>query len=42
MSALQRLWGWPGFAIAVVLGGGGALALLAVYWRPTKPEPAEG
>ncbi len=42
VSALQRLWGWPGFAIAVVLGGGGALALLAVYWRPTKPEPAEG
>jgi len=41
VSALQHLWGWPGFAIS--LGGGvlGAAGLLAVYWRPDKPAEAE-
>jgi putative oxidoreductase len=26
--------GWPGLAVAAVAGIGGALALLAVFWRP--------
>jgi putative oxidoreductase len=39
VSALQNLWGWPGFLISAGLGGLGALALLAVYWRP--PAKAE-
>ncbi len=38
VTAFQHLWGWPGFLIAVIAGGGGAAALLGVYWRPTKPE----
>src|SRR6185436_19460264 len=33
------LSGWKGLAIAAVGGFGGALLLLAVYWRPAKPEP---
>jgi hypothetical protein len=41
VSALQNLWGWPGFGIAAGGGGLGALALLAVFWRPEKKE-AEG
>ena len=32
--------GWTGFGIAAVLGIGGALLLLAIFWRPAKPEPA--
>ena len=28
------LIGWPGLIIAVGAGGGGALALLAAFWRP--------
>ena len=31
---LQDLWGSTGLLIAAVAGGGGALALLAVFWRP--------
>ena len=34
---LEDLAGWTGFWIAVVAGVGGALALLAVAWRPAKP-----
>ena len=30
--------GWTGMLIAVLAGGGGALALLAAFWRP---EPAD-
>jgi putative oxidoreductase len=37
VSALQDLWGWPGFGIAVGAGGLGAAGLLGVYWRPEKP-----
>ncbi|MGO9455719.1 MAG: DoxX family protein [Acidimicrobiales bacterium] len=37
VHALRQLWGWPGFAISAGGGGLGALLLLAVYWRPTKP-----
>lgn len=33
---LQDLAGWTGFWVAVVGGGGGALALLAVAWRPAR------
>lgn len=33
---LSDLAGWSGFWIAVLAGGGGALALLAVFWRPPK------
>ena len=40
VGALQDLWGWPGFGIAVGAGGLGAALLLATFWRPeTKPEP---
>ncbi len=39
VSALQNLWGWPGFAIALGAGGLGAAGLLGVYWRPDKPDP---
>jgi putative oxidoreductase len=31
--------GWKGLAITAVLGFGGALLLLAVFWRPPKKEP---
>jgi putative oxidoreductase len=34
------LSGWKGLLITAVAGFGGALLLLAVYWRPAKPEPA--
>jgi putative oxidoreductase len=37
IGALQDLWGWPGFGIAVGAGGLGAAALLGAYWRPEKP-----
>jgi putative oxidoreductase len=33
------LYGWKGLLVALIAGGGGALALLAVYWRPeAKPD----
>lgn len=28
------LWGWKGILVAAVFGGGGAVALLAFFWRP--------
>lgn len=40
-NALDIDWnGWSGLITAVVVGGGGALALLAVFWRPEKPDAA--
>ena len=33
---LQALAGWTGFWVALVGGGGGALALLALAWRPNR------
>jgi putative oxidoreductase len=36
----ELLSGWRGLLITAVAGFGGALLLLAVYWRPAKPEPA--
>ena len=39
VSALQNLWGWPGFWIAVGAGGLGAAGLLAAFWRPA-PKPS--
>jgi putative oxidoreductase len=36
VSALQNLWGWPGFGISLGAGTLGALGLLAVYWRPDR------
>jgi putative oxidoreductase len=36
VSALQNLWGWPGFGISLGAGALGAAGLLAVYWRPEK------
>ncbi len=41
ISALQNLWGWPGFGIAVGAGGLGAAGLLGVDWRPEKPAAAD-
>jgi putative oxidoreductase len=34
LDLLDDLVGAPGLAIAAVAGGGGALALLAGFWRP--------
>lgn len=40
-NALDIDWnGWGGLITAVAVGGGGALALLAVFWRPAKPDAA--
>ena len=41
VSALQDLWGWPGFGISLGAGALGAAGLLAVYWRPDKPAEAD-
>lgn len=39
---LPHLVGWNGLAIGAGAGAGGALLLLAVFWRPErKPAPAE-
>jgi len=35
------LIGWPGLLIAALAGGGGALALLAAFWRPA-PKTTPG
>lgn len=35
-SALEDLWGWPGFGIAAGGGGLGAFALLVFFWRPRR------
>jgi putative oxidoreductase len=35
------LAGWTGFWIALGAGGGGAASLLAGFWRPAKPAPAQ-
>ena len=32
--------GWWSFAIVMVIGVGGTLGLLAVFWRPPAPKPA--
>ena len=34
---LVDLAGWSGLLIALVAGAGGALLLLAVFWRPERP-----
>jgi putative oxidoreductase len=36
VSALQNLWGWPGFAIAAAGGALGAAGLLMTFWRPER------
>jgi putative oxidoreductase len=41
VSALQHLWGWPGFGISAGAGGLGALGLLAASWRPNPKAKAE-
>jgi putative oxidoreductase len=33
--------GWKSFAIVAVIGVGGTVALLAVFWRPPAPTPAQ-
>ena len=39
--AIDLDWtGWTGLAIAAIAGGGGALLLMAVFWRPEKKDPA--
>jgi putative oxidoreductase len=38
--AIDLDWtGWTGLAIAAVAGAGGALLLLAVFWRKPPPKP---
>ena len=32
--------GWTGLLVAALAGGGGAAVLLALFWRPAKPDPA--
>lgn len=34
-----QMHGWLGFVTAVVVGFGGAAALLIVFWRPPAPAP---
>src|SRR6202050_1974850 len=41
VGALQDLWGWPGFGIAVGAGGLGGARLLGAYCRPKKPAEAD-
>lgn len=36
VAGLQGLWGATGLWIAVGAGGGGAVGLLALFWRPAK------
>jgi putative oxidoreductase len=36
LGIADDLAGWPGFLIALGAGGGGALALLAAFWRPAR------
>jgi putative oxidoreductase len=31
--------GWRGFGVTAVCGIGGALLLLAIFWRPNRPKP---
>jgi putative oxidoreductase len=40
-DSINSTWllGWKGLLVALVLGGGGAAALLAVYWKPER-KPA--
>ena len=37
VTALQDLWGWPGFGIAAGAGALGTAGLLAAFWRPERP-----
>jgi putative oxidoreductase len=37
----DKLNGWEGFIIAAVIGIGGGIGLLVVFWRPPAPKPAE-
>ena len=41
-NALGLSWvdGWAGFATTAIAGLGGALALLALFWRPAREETA--
>ena len=36
VSGLEKLWGWPGFAIAFGGGALGCALLLATSWRPER------
>jgi putative oxidoreductase len=37
LGIADDLEGWTGVAVALAAGGGGALATLALFWRPPKP-----
>ena len=40
-NAIDLGWiGWTGLLVAAIAGGGGAAVLLALFWRPAKPDPA--
>lgn len=36
VTVLRDLQGWPGFGISLGGGGGGALSILALCWRPAR------
>jgi len=38
---LERLWGATGLWICVGAGGGGALGLLGLFWRPVRTREKE-
>lgn len=42
VAGLESLWGATGLWIALGAGGGGALSLLGLFWRPVKAEKKEG
>jgi putative oxidoreductase len=37
-ETLKDLWGWTGLWISAVAGGGGAVMLMAVFWRPDRSQ----
>ena len=40
-NAIDLGWiGWTGLLVAAIAGGGGAAVLLALFWRPAKPDAA--
>jgi putative oxidoreductase len=38
VEGCNLLFGWKGFLVTAIAGGGGAALLLATCWRPARPE----